>query len=194
MCIRDRLRAGSQRVVDEVERSVHDSLMVVRDVMELPSVEAGGGAPETFAATKIRSWAKSLQGREQLAAEKFAEALEAIPLALSENAGMDPIDTLTHLRAKQIKGEKWTGIDVMKGKVGNLKSTDIIEPLAVKHQIVSAATEAACMILRIDDAEPKSFSNKSSRLVTILAPVAFASLDKSLSFTRLTARIPAYDK
>ena len=145
------LRAGSQRVVDEVERSVHDSLMVVRDVMELPSVVAGGGAPETFAATKIRSWAKSLQGREQLAAEKFAEALEAIPLALSENAGMDPIDTLTHLRAKQIKGEKWTGIDVMKGKVGNLKSTDIIEPLAVKHQIVSAATEAACMILRIDD-------------------------------------------
>ena len=145
------LRAGSQRVVDEVERSVHDSLMVVRDVMELPSVVAGGGAPETFAATKIRSWAKSLQGREQLAAEKFAEALEAIPLALSENAGMDPIDTLTHLRAKQIKGEKWTGIDVMKGNVGNLKSTDIIEPLAVKHQIVSAATEAACMILRIDD-------------------------------------------
>jgi chaperonin GroEL (HSP60 family) len=145
------LRAGSQRVVDEVERSVHDSLMVVRDVMELPSIVAGGGAPETFAATKIRSWAKSLQGREQLAAEKFAEALESIPLALSENAGMDPIDTLTHLRAKQIKGEKWTGIDVMKGKVGNLKSTDIIEPLAVKHQIVSAATEAACMILRIDD-------------------------------------------
>lgn len=145
------LRAGSQRVVDEVERSVHDSLMVVRDVMELPSIVAGGGAPETFAATKIRSWAKSLQGREQLAAEKFAEALESIPLALSENAGMDPIDTLTHLRSKQIKGEKWTGIDVMKGKVGNLKSTDIIEPLAVKHQIVSAATEAACMILRIDD-------------------------------------------
>ena len=145
------LRAGSQRVVDEVERSVHDSLMVVRDVMELPSIVAGGGAPETFAATKIRSWAKSLQGREQLAAEKFAEALESIPLALSENAGMDPIDTLTHLRSKQTKGEKWTGIDVMKGKVGNLKSTEIIEPLAVKHQIVSAATEAACMILRIDD-------------------------------------------
>ena len=94
------LRAGSQRVVDEVERSVHDSLMVVRDVMELPSIVAGGGAPETFAATKIRSWAKTLQGREQLAAEKFAEALESIPLALSENAGMDPIDTLTHLRGK----------------------------------------------------------------------------------------------
>ena len=145
------LRAGSQRVVDEVERSIHDSIMVVRDVMELPSIVAGGGSPETFAATKIRNWAKSLEGREQLAAEKFAEALEAIPLALAENAGMDPIDTLTNLRSKQIKGEKWTGIDVMKAKVGNMKSSDIIEPLAVKQQIVSAASEAACMILRIDD-------------------------------------------
>ena len=145
------LRAGSQRVVDEVERSIHDSLMVVIDVMEHPSIVAGGGAPETFAATKIRSWAKSLEGREQLAVEKFADALEAIPLALAENAGMDPIDTLTNLRSKQIKGEKWIGIDVMKAKVGNMQSSDIIEPLIVKQQIVSAAAEAACMILRIDD-------------------------------------------
>ena len=145
------LRAGSQRVVDEAERSVHDALMVVKDVMESPFIVAGGGAPETFAATKIRSWAKSLEGREQLAAEKFAEALEAIPLALSENAGMDPIDTLASLRSKQLNGNKWTGIDVMKGKVVDMKSSDIIEPLAVKHQIISAAAEAACMILRIDD-------------------------------------------
>ena len=145
------LRAGSQRVVDEVERSIHDSLMVVKDVMELPSIVAGGGSPETYAATKIRNWAKSLEGREQLAAEKFSDALEAIPLALAENAGMDPIDTLTNLRSKQIKGEKWIGIDVMKAKVGNMKTSDIIEPLAVKQQIVSAASEAACMILRIDD-------------------------------------------
>ena len=145
------LRAGSQRVVDEVERSIHDSLMVVRDVMEYPSIVAGGGSPETFAATKIRNWAKSLEGREQLAAEKFADALESIPLALAENAGMDPIDTLTNLRSKQIKGEKWIGIDVMKAKVGNMQTSDIIEPLAVKQQIISAASEAACMILRIDD-------------------------------------------
>ena len=145
------LRASSQRVVDEVERSIHDSLMVVRDVMEHPSIVAGGGSPETFAATKIRNWSKSLEGREQLAAEKFADALEAIPLALAENAGMDPIDTLTNLRSKQIKGEKWIGIDVMKAKVGNMQTSDIIEPLAVKQQIVSAASEAACMILRIDD-------------------------------------------
>ena len=145
------LRGGSQRVVDEVERSVHDSLMVVKDVIEKPEIVAGGGAPETYAATKIRSWAKSLEGREQLAAEKFADSLESIPLTLSENAGMDPIDTLTVLRSRQMKGEKWTGIDVMKGKIANMKSSDIIEPLAVKLQIVSAAAEAACMILRIDD-------------------------------------------
>jgi len=145
------LRAGSQRVVDEVERSVHDAIMVVRDVMELPSIVAGGGAPETYTASKLRSWSKSLEGREQLAVEKFADALETIPLTLSENAGMDPIDTLATLRSKQSKGEKWTGIDVMKGHVGNMKSSDIIEPLAVKNQIISAAAEAACMILRIDD-------------------------------------------
>ena len=145
------LRGGSQRVVDEVERSVHDAIMVVRDVMEVPSIVAGGGAPETYVATKIRSWSKSLEGREQLAAEKFADSLESIPLALAENAGMDPIDTLANLRSKQIKGEKWTGVDVLKGRVVNMKSSDIIEPLSVKQQVVSAASEAACMILRIDD-------------------------------------------
>ena len=145
------LRAGSQRVVDELERSVHDALMVVKDVMELPSVVAGGGAPETYAATKIRSWSKTLEGREQLAAEKFADALESIPLSLAENAGMDPIDTLASLRSRQIKGDIWTGIDVMKGRVTNMKSGEIIEPLAVKIQIISAAAEAACMLLRIDD-------------------------------------------
>ncbi|HEU04890.1 MAG TPA: thermosome subunit, partial [Nitrosopumilus sp.] len=145
------LRGGSQRVVDEVERSVHDAIMVVKDVMETPLIVAGGGAPETFAAAKVRSWSKSLEGREQLAAEKFADALESIPLALAENAGMDPIDTLASLRSRQLKGEKWTGIDVMKTRIANMKSSDIIEPLAVKLQIVSAASEAACMILRIDD-------------------------------------------
>ena len=145
------LRGGSQRVVDEVERSVHDAIMVVKDVMETPLIVAGGGAPETYAAAKVRSWSKSLEGREQLAAEKFADALESIPLALAENAGMDPIDTLTSLRSRQLKGEKWTGIDVMKTRIANMKSSDIIEPLAVKLQIVSAASEAACMILRIDD-------------------------------------------
>ncbi len=145
------LRGGSQRVVDEVERSIHDAIMVVRDVIQFPLIVAGGGAPETYAATKIRSWSKTLEGREQLAAEKFAEALESIPITLAENAGMDPIDTLATLRSRQIKGEKWTGIDVLKGRVSNMKSSDIIEPLTVKLQVISAAAEAACMILRIDD-------------------------------------------
>ena len=145
------LRGGSQRVVDEAERSVHDALMVVRDVILNPSVVAGGGSPETFAATKLRGWAKSLEGREQLAAEKFADALESIPLTLAENAGMDPIDTLTILRSKQQRGESWTGINVMDAQISSMKRSDIIEPLAVKLQVCSSATEAACMILRIDD-------------------------------------------
>ena len=145
------LRGGSQRVVDEVERSINDAIMVVKDVMEDPSIVAGGGAPETYAATKLRGWAKSLEGREQLAVEKFADALESIPLALAENAGMDPIDTLASLRSRQMRDEKWTGIDVMRARVSNMKSGDIVEPLAVKQQVVSAATEAACMVLRIDD-------------------------------------------
>lgn len=145
------LRGGSQRVVDEVERSVHDALMVVRDVIVNPSIVAGGGSPETFAATRLRKWAKSLEGREQLAAEKFADALESIPLTLAENAGMDPIDTLTLLRSKQQRGESWTGIDVMESRISSMKNSEIIEPLSVKLQVTSAATEAACMILRIDD-------------------------------------------
>jgi len=145
------IRGGSQRVVDEVERSVHDALMVVKDVMENPLIVAGGGAPETYAATKLREWSKSLEGREQLAVEKFADALEVIPITLAENAGMDPIDTLTSLRSKQLKGNKWTGIDAMKGQVTSMHSSDIFEPLSVKNQIISSATEAACMILRIDD-------------------------------------------
>ncbi|MCE2507691.1 MAG: TCP-1/cpn60 chaperonin family protein [Nitrosopumilaceae archaeon] len=145
------VRGGSQRVVDEVERSVHDALMVVRDVMLRPSVVAGGGAPETYASTGLRNWSNSLDGREQLAAEKFADSMEAIPLALAENAGMDPIDTLTTLRSRQMRGERWTGIDVMKAEVSDMKSSEIIEPLSVKIQVVMAAAEAACMLLRIDD-------------------------------------------
>jgi len=145
------LRGGSQRVVDEVERSVHDALMVVKDVMEKPFIVAGGGAPETYAATKLREWAKTLEGREQLAVEKFADSLEVIPITLAENAGMDPIDTLASLRSKQLKGNKWTGIDVMKAQVASMHASDIFEPLSVKVQIITCATEAASMILRIDD-------------------------------------------
>jgi chaperonin GroEL (HSP60 family) len=145
------IRGGSQRVVDEADRSVHDALMVSKDVLEKPAIVAGGGAPEAYAAARLREWANSLQGREQLAAEKFAEALESIPLALAENAGMDPIDTLTELRAKQSKGSKWTGVDARNARVADMSKLDVVEPLAVKEQIIKSATEAASMILRIDD-------------------------------------------
>src|ERR671920_1688562 len=95
------IRGGSQRVVDEAERSIHDAIMVSKDVLEKPAIVAGGGSPESYTAGKLREWTNTLSGREQLAAEKFAEALEVVPLTLAENAGMDPIDTMTDLRAKQ---------------------------------------------------------------------------------------------
>src|ERR687897_1040418 len=145
------IRGGSQRVVDEADRSVHDALMVTKDVLEKPAIVAGGGAPESFVAGKIREWANTLSGREQLAAEKFAEAMETIPLTLAENAGMDPIDTITDLRAKQGKGSKWTGVDVKGAKITDISKLDIVEPVSVKEQIVKSATEAASMIFRIDD-------------------------------------------
>src|SRR4026207_1345644 len=145
------IRGGSQRVVDEAERSVHDALMVTKDVIEKPAIVAGGGAPEVHVASKLSEWASSLSGREQLAAQKFAEALEVIPLTLAENAGMDPIDTLTELRSKQAKGSKWSGIDARSGKIVDMSKLDIVEPLSVKEQIIKSATEVASMILRIDD-------------------------------------------
>ena len=145
------IRGGSQRVVDEAERSIHDALMVTKDVLEKPAIVAGGGAPEAYVASKLREWTSTLIGREQLAAEKFAEALEVIPLTLAENAGMDPIDTATDLRAKQSKGAKWMGIDARSAKITDMSKMDIFEPLSVKEQIIKSATEAASMILRIDD-------------------------------------------
>ncbi|HYY87032.1 MAG TPA: thermosome subunit beta [Nitrososphaeraceae archaeon] len=145
------IRGGSQRVVDEADRSLHDALMVTKDVMEKPYIVAGGGSPESFVAGKLREWSSTLSGREQLAADKFAESLEVIPLALAENAGMDPIDTLTELRSKQAKGSKWSGIDARSAKIVDMSKLDIVEPLSVKEQIIKSATEVASMILRIDD-------------------------------------------
>jgi len=145
------IRGGSQRVVDEADRSVHDALMVTKDVLEKPLIVAGGGSPEAYVSGKLREWTNTLTGREQLAAEKFAEALEIIPLTLAENAGMNQIDTLAELRSKQNKGSKWAGIDARNSRIADMSKLDIFEPLAVKEQIIKSATEVASMLLRIDD-------------------------------------------
>lgn len=145
------IRGGSQRVIDEADRSMHDALMVVKDVVENPKIVYGGGAPESFVALKLRDWAKSLSGREQLAVEKFADAMESIPLALARNAGMNPIDSITLLRSKQNAGEKFTGVDVINGTIADFEKLGVIEPLKVKEQVIKSATETANMILRIDN-------------------------------------------
>ncbi|MDG6905938.1 MAG: TCP-1/cpn60 chaperonin family protein [Nitrososphaerota archaeon] len=145
------VRGATQRVTDEAERSMHDALMVVKDVIEHPAIVVGGGAPEEEVSSQLREWANSLSGREQLAVQKYADAMEVIPLTLAANAGMDPIDTQVELRAKHGQGKKWVGVNVLAGKVGDLESVEVFEPLAVKLQIIKSATEAASMILRIDD-------------------------------------------
>src|SRR5919202_2160313 len=146
------VRGGSQRVVDEAERSLHDAIMVVKDVVEYPYAIVGGGASEAIVSQQIRECSSSLSGRFQLAVEKFADSIETIPLVLAENTGMDVIDTQVQLRAKATNAAKPKyGIDVVNSKVADVVAKDIYEPLAVKEQVINAATETACMILRIDD-------------------------------------------
>ena len=145
------IRGGTQRVIDEAERSIHDALMVVKDVIEKPMILPGGGAPEEYIADHLKSWSKTLSGREQLAVEKYAEAIESIPIALARNAGMNPIDAITQLRAKHSAGEKYAGVNVNDGVISDMEKLDIIEPIKVKEQIIKSATETANMILRIDN-------------------------------------------
>ncbi|TMI20359.1 thermosome subunit [Candidatus Bathyarchaeota archaeon] len=145
------VRGGSERLVDEAERAIHDALCVVRDVVLDPRVVGGGGAPEAEVARRLREHAQKLSGKEQLAVIAFGEALETLPTALAENAGMDPIDILVQLRVAHEKGQLWAGVDVNESKVADLKEKGIIEPLGVKVQVIKSAAEAAGMILKIDD-------------------------------------------
>lgn len=146
------IRGGSQTLVDEAERSIHDALMAIKDVVEYPYVVVGGGASEAVVSGKLREWSASLPSRKQLAVEKYADAVESIPLVLAENAGMSVIDTQAQLRSKSKEaGKARYGIDVFKGKIADLSSRNIYEPLSVKNQIINSATESACMILRIDN-------------------------------------------
>ena len=145
------IRGGSERIVDEAERSIHDALCVVRDVVEEPAVVAGGGAPELELARRVRRFADSLAGKERLAALAFADALEVVPTTLAENAGLDPIDMVSELTAMHDKGQIWTGIDAFSGEIKDMWELNVLEPLKVKKQVIKSATEAACMILKIDD-------------------------------------------
>jgi thermosome len=146
------VRGGTEHVVDEAERSLHDALCVVRNAIEDGKIVPGGGAPEAEVAKQLREYAVKVGGREQLAIEAFADAVESIPLTLAENAGLDPVDIMVALRAAHEKTDGFRmGVDVFTGKIRDMLELKVVEPLRVKLQVIKSATEAANMILKIDD-------------------------------------------
>lgn len=145
------VRGGTEHVVDELERALHDALSVVKSALEDGKMTVGGGAAATAIAMALRDYAPTVGGREQMAIEAFANAMEVVPKTLSENAGLDPIDMMLELRREHKKGHKNAGVDVLNGKVGDMLKIKVIEPLNVSLHEIQAASEAATMILRIDD-------------------------------------------
>jgi len=145
------LRGGTEHVVTSLDRAMHDALRVVGVAIEDGKILAGGGSPEIELALRLREYASTLEGREQLAVNKFAQALEIIPKTLAENSGLDAIDMLVALRSQHEQGNKNVGLDVYEGKPVDMLENGVIEPLRVKTQAITSATEAASMILRIDD-------------------------------------------
>ena len=145
------LRGGTEHVVEGIERALEDALRVVGVALEDQKIVVGGGSPEVELALRLKEYAATLKGREQLAVMKFAESLEVIPQTLAENAGLDPIDMLVELRSQHEKGNKRAGLNVYTGKVEDMFENNVLEPLRIKTQAINAATEAATMILRIDD-------------------------------------------
>ncbi len=145
------IHGGTQRIVDETERSFKDAINVVKDILLEPKIVAGGGAPEIEVASRLRDFAKTLPGKEQLAVEKFADAIERVPMQLAENAGLDPIESIVALRSSHKEGKKWEGVNVLENKLGDMWAAGVLEPVVVKKQVVKSAVEAACMILKIDD-------------------------------------------
>jgi len=145
------IRAGTSHVIDEAKRAVEDAIGDVAASLKTGKIVAGGGAPEIELSKGLRSFADSLSGREQLAVNAFAEAIEVIPRTLAENSGLDPIDLMTELKAAHDKGQKWAAIDVFTGKIVDAWKEGVLEPLKIKTQAVSTASEVATMILRIDD-------------------------------------------
>jgi len=145
------IRGGSEHVIDELERGMHDALMVVSDVVKDKKIVAGGGAPETELSLQLRRYASTVGGRVQLAIEAFASALEIIPRSIAENAGLDPIDMIVAIRAAHEAGNRTFGLDVYEGKPVDMLKAGVVDPLRVKTQAIMSAAEAAVMILRIDD-------------------------------------------
>jgi thermosome len=146
------IRGGAEHIVAEAERSLHDALCVVRNAIEDGKIVPGGGAPEAEVSRQLRSYAVKVGGREQLAIEAYADAVEAIPLMLAENAGLDPIDIMVALRAEhESNHSSYFGVDVFSGKIKNMLELNVVEPMRVKQQVLKSATEAANMILKIDD-------------------------------------------
>jgi len=145
------IRGSTEHVVDELERGMHDALFVVKVALEDGKMTPGGGAAATEIAMSLREYATTVGGREQMAIEAFANALEIVPKTLAENAGLDPIDMMIEVRTAHKKGNKTAGVDVFNGKVSDMIKNNVIEPLRVSVQEVQSSTEAATMILRIDD-------------------------------------------
>ncbi len=145
------LRGGTEHVVDELNRAMEDALRVVAVVVEDKMLVPGGGAPEVELALRLREYAATVGGREQLAIEAFADAMEVIPKTLAENAGLDQIDSLVALRSQHEKAAKSAGLDMDTGKAVDMLNLGVVEPLKVKTQAIQSAAEAAVMILRIDD-------------------------------------------
>jgi thermosome len=145
------IRGGTEHVVDEIDRSLNDAISVVAVAFEDGKLVTGGGSAATELALRLRDFAASVGGREQIAIDAFASALEVIPTALAENAGLDPIDILIELRQAHKAGKKTHGVNVFTGKITDMKKERVLEPIRVGRQAISSATDAAVMILRIDD-------------------------------------------
>jgi chaperonin GroEL (HSP60 family) len=145
------LHGSTEVFLDEMERALEDALYVVLDVIRSGKIVPGGGAPEIRVAEKIRQYASTLSGREQLAVSAFADSVESIPVALAENAGFDSVRTLVALRAKHQQGLQNYGLNIKTGEPSDMLAGGVVEPLKVKTQAIKSATEAATMILRVDD-------------------------------------------
>merc|ERR1719267_43823 len=150
-CVSVLVRGSNKLLLDETERSIHDSLCVVRSLVKKRALIAGGGAPEMEVSQKLLQWARTIGGIEAVCIEHYAESLELVPYTLAENAGMQPVEIVTKLRAAHVGGEKFAGINVKKGGVTDMYAEKVVQPLLVSTSSIKMATETVRMILKIDD-------------------------------------------